>query len=68
MHVFDQKLLTVTEEQDEQIRRFIPNIHERDAQYNAFHNSLSSALKEPVTDPVTAMKGWMEEAPRFFPS
>ncbi len=62
--VFDQKLLTVTEEQDEQIRRFVPNIHERDAQYNAFHSS----LKKPVADPVTAMKQWMETAPTFFES
>lgn len=62
--VFDQKLLTITEEQDEQIRRFIPNSHERDAQYNALHNT----LKKPVADPVTAMKQWMETAPTFFES
>ncbi len=67
-NVFDQKLLKVTEEQDVEIARFIPNSHERDAQYAAFHNSLRSSLSEPVGDVVTAMKGWMEKAPRYFPS
>jgi hypothetical protein len=66
--VFDQRLLTITEQQDEQIARFVPNSHERDAQYAAFHNKLKSTLKEPVADPVQAMKGWMEKAPRFFPA
>ncbi len=66
--VFDQKLLTITEQQDEQIARFIPNSHERDAQYSAFHNTLSSTLKEPMSDPVMAMRTWMQSAGRFFPS
>ena len=66
MKVFDQTLLTITEEQDEQIRRFVPNIHERDAQYNALHNELKSKLKEPVGDPVHAMRQWMKRATRFF--
>ncbi len=62
--VFSQKLLTVTEEQDGRIAEFIPNSSERDAQYNALH----STLKEPVTDPVQAMKQWMETAVMFFES
>lgn len=67
-NVFSQKLLTITERQDEEIARFVPNIHERDAQYAAFHNSLRNTLKEPVADPVQALKQWMETAPRFFES
>ena len=66
MDVFSQKLLRITEAHDEKIAQFIPNIHERDAQYSAFHNTLCSTLKEPVADPVTAMSEWMETAPRFF--
>ena len=66
--VFSQKLLTITEQQDEEIARFIPNIHERDAQYAAFYNSLHSSLGEPVGDVVTAMRTWMQSAPRFFTS
>ena len=65
--VFSQKLLTITGTQDKEISQFIPNIHERDAQYAAFYNSLSSSLSEPVSDVVTAMKGWMGSALRFFP-
>ena len=64
--VFDQKLLTITEEQDEEVARFIPNSHERDAQYAALHTKLKSTLSEPVADPVTGMKKWMETATRFF--
>ena len=64
--VFEQKLLTVTEAQDEEVATFIPNSHERDAQYAALHTKLKSTLSEPVTDPVQSMKDWMETATRFF--
>lgn len=65
--VFEKKLLTITEQQDKKVARFIPNSHERDAQYAALHTKLKSTLSEPLADPVTAMKEWMETAPRFFP-
>ncbi len=58
--VFDQKLLIITEQQDLEIAGFIPDSHVRDAQYHAFHNSVRSSIREPVTDAVEGMRAWIK--------